>query len=600
MTEKNPFIANLAQTLNARAEEFAENVIGEAPFSKTPTELRFFGKKQKAGSFLVYLDGPRRGSWRDFRDNQFGDMLDLPQHILGLNIPEAIEYAKAFLGLGDSDILPEVKRDLEKEKAEAEEIARKRLRAASFIWSNSRDPRGTKAEAYLQKRHIHLDRFPAAIRYRHLTPASLKKMGIDPVPFGKHGLDAIVYAATDDKKVVTGVQQVILDGDIKADVINAKRSNGLIAEIAAGRFADPEDELHFAEGSETALSAMISTGVPTWTTFGTSNFNTVPVPKHVKRIVILADVEESGGGITAAIWAAALWRSRGYDVLIAYTVRGDYNNLIQEEGPEAVRQNIAAAKRPARISSDDKTLVLVRDPWDGYTVWRTNGQFVRAMRKEFNPAYSMLPEFDRALVVLAPGQKDDFTPRKDTPETVFVRPSRLPMKEIFKQGGPEAVDRMLGYAAPHDRESLFGLENLALAPEADVVIVQSRKAMEAAEKLLPDCAVVAVKAAGEGAGAYDFSPLGGRRIFIAANHCPRGHQQAAIIAARARQAEATEIRMLQWPLYVLDAAGYRIAHSQVPVNYDFTALAKDGWTAEYARSLLDLSCQLSFPDQEAA
>lgn len=53
-------------------------------------------------SLKVHLDGQKAGVWCDFASNQGGDLIDLWREVHGLSLREAIEQAKAYLGVRET------------------------------------------------------------------------------------------------------------------------------------------------------------------------------------------------------------------------------------------------------------------------------------------------------------------------------------------------------------------------------------------------------------------------------------------------------------------------------------------------------------------
>jgi len=101
-----------------------------------------------------------------------------------------------------------------------------------------------------------------------------------------------------------------------------------------------------SEGIETGLAAM--TAIPrlaVWATLSTSGLEQVQLPAEAVRIIILADNDVSGAGLRAAEATAQRLRAEGREVAIALpsTAGQDFNDLLIESGPAAVRAVIEAA-----------------------------------------------------------------------------------------------------------------------------------------------------------------------------------------------------------------------------------------------------------------
>lgn len=82
----------------------------------------------KGNSLKINLSGKKK--WADFAEGDGGDMLDLWMACRGINLHQAMQEAKAFLGIKDDDHHFDAKRD----KNSQDQIAR-RLRSMSPVQS---------------------------------------------------------------------------------------------------------------------------------------------------------------------------------------------------------------------------------------------------------------------------------------------------------------------------------------------------------------------------------------------------------------------------------------------------------------------------------
>ena len=347
-TQRRPSNAiEVARILNENAEIYAERIIGSEPTSKSAYELRFY---PKGGLRVKIRRGAKCGHWSNYgEDHAFGDMLDLIQYCHNVDKPKAIEIGKSMLGMS-GDIVPA----LPAPKVDPEEVARqereeeaKRLRIANWIWNQSSLPRpgvGPVA-AYLASRGITMA-LPRTIRHRHINAESMGKMNIDASAF-PNGLDAAVFAATDAAGRVRAVQQVILHDARKAPIKDVKRTNGSMDGCAFRINDNPAKDIAvLAEGPETGLSVAQATGLPTYVVFGTANYARVDLPARIKRLVIAVDTDANGRGLRAALRAAEHWMARGVKVRLAIPETGDFNDVLQKLGEEAIRDCFRAAADP--------------------------------------------------------------------------------------------------------------------------------------------------------------------------------------------------------------------------------------------------------------
>ncbi|MBK1667383.1 hypothetical protein CKO28_04985 [Rhodovibrio sodomensis] len=584
-------VSEIAERLRAACEDAAAEILREKPVKETSGELRFFPK----GGLVVWRQGHKRGRWRNFGSDEGGDMLALYEWHYNATTAEAVEWAKGFLKIDEAKPLPPLPpRDREKEAKEAKEKEEKRLRAANFIWRTSRPAAGTPASAYLASRGITMD-LPDSVGHRRINANGMEKMGIDPTRFPE-GLDAAVFQSTAPDGQTQAVQQVLLYQGAKADLQDKKRTNGIMLGSAV-KLAQPDSDLILAEGPETGLSTYQATGIATWILLGAQNFTRVEIPASVTRIVIAADIEASGNGLAMAVRAASYWRMQGYQAAIALPSDGivdlddgDFNDVLTRAGEGAVRRAIAMAHAPQRAHRDDAPWIVVRNPFDGFALWLATGFPVKATVKAIRR--NQLAELEKAVVVGALDAEDD--PLEDYDPVAgqalyHVDPSSLAVRDLLEIGGTDAVVRFLFAAAPFDREPLYGLEALALKPDAPVIVVQSRRALQAGRRLFPDAAVIAHKVGEVKAADYHWAPLKGRRVVIAPTNCRLGLQQGDEVAQLALAAGAGPVEIMDWPLYLKSASGYRALYRELPAGYDLAHALGDGWTGDTAGELLSLT-----------
>jgi putative DNA primase/helicase len=189
---------------------------------------------------------------------------------------------------------------------------------AQSLWQLSLDGRGTLAETYLAYRSIHLEHWPATIRFH----AGLKHPSGDVWP----AMVALVTRGSDGMPL--GVHRTFLnrDGVGKAPVDPQKMMLGP-CRGGAIRLADPDDVLMVAEGIETALAAMLATGQPAWAALSTSGLRTLDLPHDVRDVIVLAHGDEAGEA--AARDCAWRWKHEGRRVRIARPPHGlDFNDML--------------------------------------------------------------------------------------------------------------------------------------------------------------------------------------------------------------------------------------------------------------------------------
>ena len=117
----------------------------------------------------------------------------------------------------------------------------------------------------------------------------------------------------------------------KARVRKPKMTLGPCAGGAV-RLAAAGDTLAIAEGIETSLSIMQSTGLPVWAALSTSGIRGLILPPRVREVILCPDGD--GPGEAAAREAALRWKREGRSVRIARPPRGcDFNDLLLGRAP---------------------------------------------------------------------------------------------------------------------------------------------------------------------------------------------------------------------------------------------------------------------------
>ena len=101
-------------------------------------------------------------------------------------------------------------------------------------------------------------------------------------------------------------------------------------------------------------------------------------------------------------------------------------------------------------------------------------------------------------------------------------------------------------AAPVPRP-LFGLDELAAAPAAPVLIVEGEKTADAAARLFPDFAVMTWSGGSKATGNADWSPLAGRRVVIVPDADLAGREAADKVKSAAMMAGAEGVAVAAIP-----------------------------------------------------
>lgn len=330
------------------------------------------GRPDKSvGSFVVWLDGPRAGKWKDFATGDGGDLLDLIARSLGCDLKTAFREARSFLGL-QSDAPEDIARRkaaaerARAERAEAErkaraDAARARKRAFALWLSGQERIAGTPVEAYLRDRRgidlRQLGHQPRALRYHPECYFGQMDPETGEVLKGKG--PAMLALATDlagnpvtchrtwlaigpdgrwDKAPLPKPKMVL--GPYKGGAIRIWRGLGprggrgkSLAEV------EPGARVYLTEGIEDALSvAMLLPQARVIAAIANTNFANVELPPAVTQVVIVADQDEDPDVRAVTDRAAEAHRRAGRQVALWRNMHGgkDINDALRQarEGNE--------------------------------------------------------------------------------------------------------------------------------------------------------------------------------------------------------------------------------------------------------------------------
>jgi putative DNA primase/helicase len=334
--------------LNSSIEGLAVTLLGD-PAHKGGAEWRW-GRK---GSMAVTVRGRWRGRWRDHEADTRGDGLALIQREQGGSFPEAKAYARSYLGMPERGEAPpmdqaqraahqaeRIRASAERKTAQAAETeaeAAERITRASAFWAAGRPIAGTVAESYLTgARAIPCPAagWPDALRFHP-------------------GRRALMVAATEADGAVVAVQLVHLTAEgqkaAATDARPTKQSYGLVS-AGAVRLPGRGLALQMAEGPETGLSVWAATGRETWVALGAIGKLVLPPERPV---IVCADDDPPDQPATKTLRKAiGEWRAAGRSVAVVMPRaqprgdRGDFNDLMRDEGAAAVATRIEGATGP--------------------------------------------------------------------------------------------------------------------------------------------------------------------------------------------------------------------------------------------------------------
>jgi len=130
---------------------------------------------------------------------------------------------------------------------------------------------------------------------------------------------------------------------------------------------------------------------------------------------------------------------------------------------------------------------------------------------------------------------------------------------------------------------LYGLDRLALRPEATVLVVEGEKSADAADKLVGEKLVcISWPGGSKAVGSADFTPLQGRRVIIWPDNDEPGFRAALMLAKAATKVEATQVMIVAPP-------------AEVRNKWDLANALEEGWDF---RQVMDWISQNSLSDEE--
>lgn len=193
---------------------------------------------------------------------------------------------------------------------------------ARRLWAAARSAEDTATARYLETRG-----------YAGPIPPTLRHLALHRHTTGTDWPVMLGAVTCWPHREVVAVHRTYLreDGSGKAPVDPAKMTLGPISGGAV-RLAPAGPVLALAEGIETALSVMVSTGLPTWACLSAGGLREVRIPDTAAEIVIAADNDKNGVGQDAAEALAARLSREGRKVRVLLPPRPgmDFNDMLKE------------------------------------------------------------------------------------------------------------------------------------------------------------------------------------------------------------------------------------------------------------------------------
>jgi hypothetical protein len=267
---------------------------------------------EKGASLSVNLDN---GLWRDHANaDDRGDALGLVAAVLfGGDIREAIKWAKAWLGLSNGAIArPAPPPTTAPKDSPAAKIVTARRR-----WSESRDPRGTIVEKYLNGRGLELADDIAGHVIRFHPDCPWKDSDDGPIIWVPAMICAMRHIATDE---IVGVSRRWLTP--AGEKVGKPKFLGAAKGAAIKLDADDivTGGLHIAEGAESGLDARQRGFAPCWAAGSADAVGEFPVLAGVECLTIICENDAVNERETAK--CTGCWQDAGREVLHARPLVG--------------------------------------------------------------------------------------------------------------------------------------------------------------------------------------------------------------------------------------------------------------------------------------
>ena len=591
---KTATFSDIAKMLRDDPERFASTLLGEEPTNRTGTSVRYLDNQ----SIVVNTSGSGQGRFYVFTDDEArGDMLDMVRWHHGLpddksGRHQALEIAKSHLGITDNKIDPALvpkEKSREEKEREISEDREKRIRTANWLWDKGSATEGREeGMAYLAGRGITCEISSDTLRFRRLSRQELEKMDVPAKDIPATPVVSLIFAARNEEGQVTAVQQVLTTNGKKVAFENPKRTNGYMPGSSV-MLGDPSnsDRMALVEGPETALSVFQSTGIPTQITLGSSNFTKVKVPDHVRKLVTVADMEPSGVGLCSALKTAQFWSRQGIEQSgIAIPPRindGDYNDVHQKFGERAVQHGIDTAYYPPRYEQDG-TILITPDARAAFWAWAKTGVEVAAKLppkdkdgkyRPFSMDNIIEPRHNRVLLVKNPAfefKTEGLRKARPDLEIATLHEDLREFRKLARQPGAMSMAiRDSDVYAPKgpgtDEPVFFSLRR----DDADALKLEGHKS-------------IAVRATS--VDEVDLSFMKGRQAIVAPLGTGTEHDQNLTRRLAESGAETTR---LTWQIFRGDEARPRVIRKEIPVGFGAREAAREGWTGEALKDLVDIS-----------
>ncbi|MBP6098365.1 MAG: AAA family ATPase [Candidatus Levybacteria bacterium] len=247
------------EKLEDRVEDLARHVFSSEKYVKRHGNEIRFGQK---GGISVYISGPKKGGWVNYKTGVSGKAFDLLTKEMGMDFKNALDYGANFVGISPEQNNMSAEEMMrrheaalkgkmlkqEQEAANWEKEISKKVGKVKTIYKETTPIMGTLAQTYLQKhRGIESNTFSDNLRFHPNYYSSETKQSYP----------ALVSFARDVKGELKALQAIYLNdkGEKHQELETKKRSFGpLTGSFVTIQAGDRNAPIFVAEGVETALS----------------------------------------------------------------------------------------------------------------------------------------------------------------------------------------------------------------------------------------------------------------------------------------------------------------------------------------------------------
>lgn len=374
---QNIDVTTTHELLIANPERTYQAIFGE-PKKIDSKEMRY------EGGLIVSLKGSKAGMWFDFSGGQGGGPIQAIMRERGMDFKEALHVAADLAGTKESPIYMPINPYPKKSKYNEQQELKNKIKSALSIVQGTQPLKDTLGEKYL-KEHRGIDTpcdlnftfWPKGARWLDVNDEGTLYEKVNKIP-------AIVLAAQNEKKEITGVQRIYLDertagknsfmGKAKLSKGYMKGSAGI---IQIGR---KHGELYIAEGPETAASvAMANPKATVLASCGIANIqNLGKLIKNFEpnRVIISGDNDGNAKTLDTTKMAAIALKKDGInaEVIFPNKINGldktDWNDVLKKQGISELIRQLSKEKTAYLFKESDEKQLLV----DSYLLKKDNHQ----------------------------------------------------------------------------------------------------------------------------------------------------------------------------------------------------------------------------------